>query len=136
MCAPGISAILTRAVRATSLRRLGWKLGRPRYLVPGYLLPVGYVLTVCWGSAGLGLLRFGPQAFSLGLLVMFVSGPFINIIGALGEEIGWRGLLLPELPAHLGYTKASLMVGGIWAVWEPSYVTIAYPFQYIAGNQT
>jgi membrane protease YdiL (CAAX protease family) len=37
---------------------------------------------------------------------------------ALGEEIGWRGFLVPELSNVTSYTKTSLLSGAIWAIWH------------------
>jgi membrane protease YdiL (CAAX protease family) len=41
----------------------------------------------------------------------------ILIIG-LGEEIGWRGWLLPRLAARHGIAMATLVTGLIWYVWH------------------
>jgi membrane protease YdiL (CAAX protease family) len=38
--------------------------------------------------------------------------------GAFGEELGWRGLLAPNLAGIMGYTKASLVGGAVWAAGE------------------
>ena len=35
-----------------------------------------------------------------------------------GEEIGWRGYLLPRLSGRVGLPAASLIVGVIWACWH------------------
>lgn len=43
--------------------------------------------------------------------------PFINILFAMGEELGWRGFLLPKL-LPLGEWKALLLSGVIWGVWH------------------
>lgn len=43
--------------------------------------------------------------------------PFFNVIFALGEEIGWRGFLLPRLEP-LGQWKAILVSGIIWGIWH------------------
>jgi len=43
--------------------------------------------------------------------------------GPLGEEPGWRGLLLPRLLARMGPAAASFTVGLIWFVWHlPLYL--------------
>ena len=36
----------------------------------------------------------------------------------LGEEIGWRGLLIYELRKVLSFTNVSLLTGFIWAFWH------------------
>jgi len=40
------------------------------------------------------------------------------IMGPLGEELGWRGYLLPRLVPALGWVGAALAVGFIWAIWH------------------
>lgn len=43
--------------------------------------------------------------------------------GPLGEEPGWRGLLLPRLLARMGAAAASFLVGLVWFVWHlPLYL--------------
>ena len=37
---------------------------------------------------------------------------------AAGEEIGWRGLLIHELSKITNFTWASLLSGGLWAVYH------------------
>ena len=39
---PGIAAVLTRLFLHGSLQGLGWKLGKGKYLLSGYLLPLVY----------------------------------------------------------------------------------------------
>jgi len=45
------------------------------------------------------------------LLVALLAGP-------LGEELGWRGLLLPELQKKYSAVVSSLIVGIIWYCWH------------------
>jgi len=55
-------------------------------------------------------------------VLFFIVEGVIGMAGsmstALGEEIGWRGFLVPELNNITGYTKTSLISGIIWAVWH------------------
>jgi len=37
---------------------------------------------------------------------------------ALGEEIGWRGFLVPELYKTMSFTKTAIISGTIWALWH------------------
>jgi membrane protease YdiL (CAAX protease family) len=53
---------------------------------------------------------------NLGLSYLFLL--VINVlVFSMGEEIGWRGFLLPRL-LHLGKVKAYLLTGLIWAIWH------------------
>lgn len=38
--------------------------------------------------------------------------------GSLGEEIGWRGFLLPELLRRMNPLTASLILGIVWGLWH------------------
>jgi membrane protease YdiL (CAAX protease family) len=40
------------------------------------------------------------------------------LIGAIGEEIGWRGFLQPILEKKLSVLIASIIVGMIWGLWH------------------
>lgn len=40
------------------------------------------------------------------------------VMGPLGEELGWRGFLLPRLVPELGTVGAALAVGVVWALWH------------------
>lgn len=51
----------------------------------------------------------------------------MNIIGGGLEEIGWRGILQPELEKLMSFSKATLLVVIIWAIWH-------LPLWFIAGT--
>lgn len=59
------------------------------------------------------------------LLLATVAG----VIGQAGEEIGWRGYLLPRLTERTGLVIASLVTGVIWAAWH-------LPLFYVQGADT
>jgi membrane protease YdiL (CAAX protease family) len=46
-----------------------------------------------------------------------VLGPTFNVVGALGEEIGWRGFLYKEL-SPLGFWRCAWITGVLWALWH------------------
>lgn len=50
-------------------------------------------------------------------LLAVTFGPFINMLFTLGEELGWRGFLLPKL-MPLGQWKAVVISGVIWGIWH------------------
>jgi hypothetical protein len=46
MWTPGIAAILTQLLFTRGIAGLGWRIGRPKLLLAGYLLPFAYVSVV------------------------------------------------------------------------------------------
>lgn len=53
---------------------------------------------------------------------------FLAIFMGLGEEIGWRGFLFPELKKFFGRTKGVLLGGVIHGVWH-------FPLMLLAGYE-
>jgi membrane protease YdiL (CAAX protease family) len=140
MWMPGISAILvTLFVKKEKFGSLNLnRLGPKRYYLWAWLLfPVLAILTgilTLIFNAGQLDLEFtmikqsmaqipGGDVISPGLIVIiqilaaFTLAPLFNMIFALGEELGWRGFLLPEL-LPLGQWKAVLVSGVIWGLWH------------------
>jgi membrane protease YdiL (CAAX protease family) len=61
------------------------------------------------------------------LAAVAVPGVLVSFLGAAGEEIGWRGLLVPELTQWMGFRRAALVSGVIWGLWHvPLIVTGPY----------
>ncbi len=46
-------------------------------------------------------------------------GTITSIIGGvLGEEIGWRGFLVPQTSKITSFSKVAILTGTIWAIWH------------------
>jgi len=60
---------------------------------------------------------FGFFALNL-LLSVSVGSLIIMLVGGIGEEAGWRGILQPELERRFGLFKGTLLVGLIWGYWH------------------
>src|SRR5512134_2031723 len=135
MWSPGLAAILTQLIATRSLRGLGWRLGLARWLGIAYILPIVYTLPVyvfTW-ITGLGTLLnpyfFSPltrqyaspdlaTAITVFFLIKATKGVIGNLIFSLGEEIGWRGLVVPELAKMTSFTTTALVSGSVWAAWH------------------
>lgn len=55
--------------------------------------------------------------------------PLINMLLALGEEVGWRGFLYPQLKARFGRRTGWVIGGVIWGAWHwPLIWLIGYEY--------
>lgn len=134
MWSPGIAAILTCLFFQRNLRGLGWKLGKPRYLLLGYALPllIGSVTYSAIWISGVGkfevITPFGSSTsrmvglenppLEVAFPVMLTAGLLLRMVFALGEEIGWRGFLVPHLAEVLSLRGTALLSGAIWAAYH------------------
>ncbi len=76
-----------------------------------------------------------PVYALIGLISSITYAPLINMIAALGEEIGWRGFLYPQLEARFGRKKGWLLGGVIWGAWHwPLIWLIGYEYGAATGN--
>lgn len=67
-------------------------------------------------AAGLPQLTF-PAVIGIGLLLTLTAPlVFVNHVAAFGEEIGWRGYLLPLLTEEFGVQRAVLLDGALWGI--------------------
>lgn len=63
---------------------------------------------------------------------VLIGALFINIIPALGEEIGWRGWLLPKL-LRFGPWPAILLSGVIWGLWHTPVILLGHNYPGTPG---
>jgi membrane protease YdiL (CAAX protease family) len=91
-----------------------WRLS-PRMLLIAVGLPllVTGTAAVLWTVAG----HDAPGIGSVSAIELLI---FVLVIG---EEIGWRGFLLPRLRGHLSLPAAGIATGVIWTLWHvPIYL--------------
>lgn len=118
MWSPGVAAIIVAKIYRSESIVLGVRKFKKKETLQGILFPVVY-LGLSYGVYWLTTGSFDPsvnELFAYPLLIL-VSIP-INILAALGEEIGWRGFLTPKLTEVMGFWKAAVMSGLIWSVWH------------------
>lgn len=162
--------------RRPALRReVAWRLGRPRALafwLAGALIPaaIALVAVAVMDLAGWGNSRFfslsaagaevasGPWKLGLGTQSwpVFVANfaltglvfALINSSVAVGEELGWRGLLQHQMIARFGALRGVALLGLVWAFWHlPANLSgynfpehplfgafVLFPLQLVAGS--
>ena len=55
--------------------------------------------------------------------------PLINMIFGMGEEVGWRGFLYPQLKARFGRKTGWVIGGAVWGAWHwPVICLIGYEY--------
>lgn len=154
--ATAIVMLVMKVPGAQRLRWLGmWPL-RPAkrvvwFMVLATTVPLVIVLATVFIAGALGLVKLDfafsgleeqlvattpaellPMMPPLGLLVIvqLVSVPFaalFNSLLAFGEELGWRGWLLPAL-RPLGVWPALLGTGIVWGLWHSPVILLGYNF--------
>lgn len=133
MWCPGVSALVTRWVYQRNLRGEGWRWGEHRYAILAYVLPIVYA-SVAYGAVWLtGFGALDLSRFHTGILRFLLLGTFFSISSALGEEIGWRGFLVPKLAEGYSFTRTAFTSGIIWSAWHVPLIIAA---DYNGGTPT
>jgi membrane protease YdiL (CAAX protease family) len=79
-----------------------------------YNVPFMQATAKAYGLASMPL----SSALIVYVLITMTAG-FVPKTGrALGEEIGWRGFLVPELAKVLGFAGVGMVSGLMWALWH------------------
>ena len=134
MWGPAFAALVV--ARPLSSLGLGWPARRDLGL--GWLIPIGYTAVayaVVW-IAGAGRFAGADEVagardyYQLGagvpgaavVALVVVAGATLQVLTnaalALGEELGWRGYLVPALVPRFGVRGAGLISGAVWAAWH------------------
>ena len=137
MCSPALAAIAASLLTRRSLLAIGWKPWPLKWLGLGWLFPLLYAFpayALIWATGLGGVPK--PTFFERGRVVLgmptepewqvvvaaFFFITVLNLLPAtilsLGEEIGWRGFLAPELTRWLGFRTAAVASGAVWALWH------------------
>ena len=135
MYTPGISAVITALIFKEKMNIFGWKLGKIRYLLQSYFLPV-IVSLIGYGLVWISkysdfsteqvenikyakMIGFNlPAPFLVGLFSKMILGTLITTIFVFGEELGWSGYLTRKLRKIYSVPITSIIVGVFWAVWH------------------
>ena len=155
MVTPSIAAVVVASLE----RKLGgffadvgmWPLRRPwRFIAAmllGILIPVFLILQAVFVGSWIGVFPgdlqnftilkivsgsggIGPYLLDQGGLIL-VAG-LINLLPALGEEVGWRGWLWPRL-LPLGQLPAIMISGVVWGIWHAPLILLGYNYSLADG---
>jgi uncharacterized protein len=136
MWCPALAAFATLCLNGRNFSDLGWKWPARKYAAMSWYVPLmyaGIAYAIVWIS-GLGGfpnhqfmeglvarmgLRVSPAASAVLYVLLAASFGLVGSLSrALGEEIGWRGFLVPELSKTSGFTGTALFSGIVWALWH------------------
>jgi membrane protease YdiL (CAAX protease family) len=136
MWCPALAAFATLKLNGRRPAELGWKWPATRYAAMSWYVPllyagIAYLIVWICGFGGfpnhqfmeslvtrMGL-RLSPAASTVLYIILMGSFGLIGSLArALGEEIGWRGFLVPELSKTMSFTSTALISGIVWSCWH------------------
>lgn len=145
MLCPAAGAIITRYITKEGHKlsgenslMLGIDLKNKKYLfylaavlLPWFYTELGCLLKIilnpgCFDSHYFREVASDERLAYIFPLMGIVSGVFFSIC-ALGEELGWRGYMMPQMIKLFGTPKAIIIGGIIWGVWH-------WPLTYMGHN--
>ncbi len=151
MWCPALAALSTLRLNRRSATDLGWKWGETKYQIQSWFIPLLYAsiaYAIVW-AAGFGKVGnpqylnglaqamhlHGPAWISstVGVVLIGTFGLIRGVASALGEEIGWRGFLVPELSRTFSFTGTAFISGIVWSMWH--YPVLIFG-DYNAGTPT
>ncbi len=124
---PGPAAwFVGRAMRVDHRSLFGLRASRKRFYLVALLLPLGVASVVygaCWSS---GLATFNSRWAQLLVATGAGHGPaglavVAGVVGTIGEELGWRGFLVPLLARRC---SLPVVAWGSWLGWFAYHVPI------------
>jgi uncharacterized protein len=147
MWAPAIASLLTRMItregwRDSMLRanlKCGWPFWLAAWVLPAVLtifgLAVYFLIFPHLYDPDFSFIRLNIPAGAAAPWVLIAAqtlqgiiiSPFINGFFTFGEELGWRGYLLPKL-MPLGGRRAVLVSGVIWGVWHWPLIAMGHNY--------
>lgn len=133
MWVPAISAFIAAGVAMADnkdrfnpiklFRYVGIRFCNPLYVLLGVVIPFIYLFIpyrIYWTMHPENF-SYSGVAFSVvlkDLVVYTIVYVLISLITALGEEIGWRGFMLPAFMQRLGDKGALAAVSIFWCLWH------------------
>ena len=170
MWLPALAALVTNIVRLresgeriTPRKLVAWgnfHKCKVRYILLACLLPLVYLLIPYMIYWAIHPENFAYRGVALVLILKdclpaMVLGIFLSLLSAIGEEIGWRGFMVPALYETLGLDKMLVISSLFWCCWHlpilmfgdymsgtpawyklPAFVLCIFPVGVMAGLLT
>src|ERR671917_860853 len=138
---PAVAAlVMMLVVTRDGYSREGWKvLGLHRLGLSVWWIAIGLTFLmslvasiIVWATPLASLIM--PEGGLGAPLLQFLTGVVLmTLTFSLGEELGWRGYLLPQL-LSIGGTRAMVLVGLVWAAWHMPLIFLT-PLYHASGNR-
>ncbi len=136
---------ISRAALATflgltlCLSAVFWWLG-----ISGKVPGGSYILGLMWSPGTSAIVAYGTvwaaglgavdlSRFTTPITTFVFLGTIQSVVSATGEELGWRGFLVPALAQRFSLAKTAVISGAIWSVWHYPLIILA---NYNAGTST
>jgi uncharacterized protein len=121
--APTIAVLVLMATRRVAAPRI-WQ--GPVSATLRRIAVVVVIMAALFGLTLAGLAAAGrpfqlPSLSSLGEPLWLIV--VIQLVGACGEELGWRSFLQPHLERRYSPVASALIVGFVWGTWHENYVS-------------
>lgn len=121
---PRLVTVLGPAIAALCVAGLGGGPIRVGELLRACRVPLRFVaviaivILVSLGLTSLAFMLAGVPPVASGALGLAAHLVIQIIVIGFGEELGWRGWLLPTLSRERGFARATALAGLVWIVWH------------------
>lgn len=105
------------------LNRLGFRSSKLIYILLGIFIPLVYLLIPYLIYWQIYPDNFAYHGVALNLILKDIMpamtlGIFFSLVSALGEELGWRGFMVPALRERIGLKKTLFVTSIFWCCWH------------------
>ncbi len=153
MLLPAISVVITRFITKEGFKNFGLKphfKGNIRFYLmawfgPALLIALGAMVyflifpsqfdpsmsQITAINEAQGISMAGGTIYTIFILQLVLGiflAPLINIITTSGEEIGWRGYLLPKLMERYSARVSIIISGIIWGIWHAPIIAMGHNY--------
>ncbi len=103
----------------------------------GIIAQVKTMMEAAGQNPALALAQFDRPLWQILLMNIgggLIAGASINLLFALGEELGWRGYML-HITRQWGFWKSNTVIGVVWGLWHAPLILQGhnYPAHPVAG---